>query len=223
MGTFFLVLAITGIATQILLLLLALFEPPLPYCISERLDAPLDSTEFARILAVVSDAHQHADGTLEVLTNGDAFYEAELEAIRSARSHVCLEAYIFQKGDIAARYIAALAERARAGVEVKVVVDAIGSFNTWRSTFRELIDAGGKVCWYTPFRWYNLTRFNNRTHREMLIVDGEVAFVGGAGIADHWYKDRGRDKRWRDTMVRVRGSAVASIHSVFAEIWLHSS
>src|SRR3954447_12207690 len=120
MGTFFLVLAITGIAIQILLLLLALFEPQLPYCISERPDAPLDSSDFARMLAVVSDAHQHADGTLEVLTNGDAFYEAELEAIRSARSHVCLEAYIFQKGAIASRYIAALAERARAGVEVKL-------------------------------------------------------------------------------------------------------
>jgi len=171
----------------------------------------------------VSDAHLYHDAVLHVLTNGDEFYEAELEAIAAARSHICLEAYIFQKGEIASRYIAALTERARNGVEVRLVLDAVGSFNTWRSTFRELIEAGGKVCWYMPFRWYNLARFNNRTHREILIVDGSVGFIGGAGVADHWYKSRGKHKRWRDTMVRVEGNSVTSLQAMFAENWLESS
>jgi cardiolipin synthase len=99
----------------------------------------------------------------------------------------------------------------------------VGSFNTWRRTFRELIAAGGQVRWYAPLRWYNVERFNNRTHREMLIVDGTTAFIGGAGVADHWYKGRGHKTRWRDTMVRVQGRAVNSLQAMFTENWLESS
>lgn len=219
----FLALAVTGIATQLVVIILALFQPGLPYRILEPPSVPLGSNEFGRLLATISDAHLHDDGTLDVLTNGRAFYEAELDAIQSARSHVCIEAYIFQKGEIATRFIEALTERARNGVEIRLVIDAVGSLNTRRSTFRELIAAGGKVCWYMPARWYNITRFNNRTHREMLIVDSTVAFIGGAGIADHWYNGRRRGKPWRDTMIRVHGSAVDSLQSMFAENWLESS
>jgi cardiolipin synthase len=223
MGTFFLVLAISGILIQLLLLLLALFGPGLPYRIHEPPRAPLDSEDFARLLGGLSDSAPHCDTSVQVLTNGDVFYEAELDAIRAATSHVCLEAYIFQKGEIGGRFIEALTERARAGVEVRVVLDAVGSFNTWKHTFRELIDAGGQVRWYMPFRWYNLTSYNNRTHREMLIVDGRVGFLGGAGIADHWYKQRGKNRRWRDTMFRIEGRAATAIQSLFAENWLESS
>jgi cardiolipin synthase A/B len=223
MPTYFLVLAITGIAIQALILILAFFEPGLEYRICEPPPTPIDSDEFSRTLAVLADADPHSDTAVEVLTNGDQFYEAELEAIQSARSHVCLEAYIFQKGEIATRFIKAMTERARAGVKVRIVLDAIGSFNTWRHTFRELIAAGGEVHWYMPFRWYNLMRFNHRTHRELLIVDGTVGFLGGAGIADHWYKTRRKRARWRDTMFRVRGRAVASLQSVFAENWVEAS
>jgi len=222
--TFFLVLAITGIAIQLLLILIAFFQPALPYCIDQTPQETLDSAAFARVVGVLADADPYTDTAIEVLTNGPSFYEAQLDAIAHARRFVCIEAYIFQKGEIATRYIDALTERARAGIEVRVVLDAIGSFNTWPATFRKLLDAGGKVCWYQTFRWYNLPRFNNRTHRELMVVDGEVGFIGGAGIADHWYKDRGPKKRmWRDTMFRVRGRAVASLQSLFAENWVESS
>ena len=223
METFFLVLTVSGVAIQLLLVTLALFEPGLEYCVCETPEQPLDSEEFARMLGALADAEPHRDTRVEVLTNGPEFYEAELVAIRKARSHICLEAYIFQKGDIASQFIAALTERARAGVKVRLVLDAVGSFNTWKHTFRELTDAGGRVCWYMPLRWYNLPRFNNRTHRELLVVDGRVGFIGGAGIADHWYKSRPRHARWRDTMFRVEGRAVASLQSMFAENWLESS
>jgi cardiolipin synthase A/B len=223
MESFFLALAILGIGLQLLLVLLALFEPGLAYRTVEPPSSPVDSSEFARTVAVLSDTWAHSDTAIEVLANGEVFYEAELEAIRGAQSHVCLEAYIFQKGEIANRFLAAMVERARAGVKVRMVLDAVGSLNTWHSTFRELIEAGGEVHWYMPFRWYNLGRFNNRTHRELLIVDSRIGFLGGAGIADHWYRGRGRQKRWRDTMFRVHGSAVASLQAVFAENWLESS
>ncbi len=223
MSALYLILAIFGFLSALLILMLALFEPALPYRMPERPDVPTDSPEFAHLLAVISDAHLYHDGAFDVLTNGDQFYEAELEAIRSARSHISLEAYIFQKGEIANRFIEALTERARAGVEVRLVLDAVGSLNTWPSTFRELTAAGGHVRWYTPLRWYNIARYNNRTHREILIVDGTTAFVGGAGIADHWYKNRGHKHRWRDTVVRIRGRAVDSLQAMFAENWLESS
>jgi cardiolipin synthase len=223
MEAFFLILAVTAIVVQ---LVLALFEPGLEYRIPEPPSVPLHSKRFERLLGVVSDSKLCPENSIEVLTNGDRFYEAELEEIREAQSYVCLEAYIFQKGEVARRFLEALTERARAGVKVRMVLDAVGCLFTQRSLFRELVEAGGEVWWYMPFRWYNLSRFNNRTHRELVIVDGTVAFLGGAGIADHWFKsrgNRGRKKKWRDTMFRVRGPAVACLQSMFAENWLESS
>jgi cardiolipin synthase len=224
MGTFLFVLAMSGIAIQLLLILAALFEPGLPYRIEQLSATPLNSLEFARILGILADSEPQRDTQVEVLTNGPIFYEAELAAIAAAQSHICMEAYIFQKGEIGRRFIAALTERARAGVEVRIVLDALGSFNTWPSTFHDLAAAGGQVRWYMPFRWYNLLHLNNRTHREMIVIDGTVGFLGGAGVADHWYHTRSpKKRRWRDTMFRIRGRAVASMQSLFAENWLESS
>jgi cardiolipin synthase A/B len=224
MQTYLLIFAFAGMAVSLLTFLIAFFHPGLEYRTKITSTPPLDSQEFSRLVALLSDSEAHHGTRVEVLTNGQCFYEAELAEIQHATCHICLEAYIFQRGEIATRFIEALTERARAGVEVRIVLDAIGSLNTSKSMFRELIDAGGQVSWYNAFHWYNLPRLNNRTHRELLIVDGKVGFIGGAGIADHWWKSRGRRHRqWRDTMFRVEGSAVSSLLSMFAENWLESS
>lgn len=217
------VFAIIALAFLALMLVLALFEPGLPYKINAASLAPVASPVFERVLAALADSQIHTGNRVEVLTNGECFYEAELAAIRQARHSINLEAYIFQKGDIARRFVAALAERARAGVRVNLVLDAIGSFATWQSFYRELLEAGGRVHWYHPIRWYTLPRINNRTHRELIIIDGEVGFIGGAGIADHWYKGNERHPRWRDTMFRIEGPAVSALQATFAENWLESS
>jgi cardiolipin synthase A/B len=217
------VLATIAIAFLALMLVLALFEPGLPYKINTTGSVPPDSAAFERVLAALTDAQVHRTNRVEVLTNGDRFYEAELEAIGRAKHSVNIEAYIFQKSEIARRFVTALTERARAGVRVNLVIDAIGSFATRRRFFRELLDAGGRVCWYHPIRWYTLPRINNRTHRELIVIDGEVGFVGGAGIDDHWYKSQGRRTRWRDTMFCVEGPAVTALQATFAENWLESS
>jgi cardiolipin synthase A/B len=217
------VLATIAIAFLALMLILALFEPGLPYKINSAKSLLPDSADFQRVLAALSDTQVHSTNRIEVLTNGDRFYEAELEAIGRARHSVNLEAYIFQKGEIARRFVGALAERARQGVRVNVVIDAIGSFATWQSFYQELLDASGRVCWYHPIRWYTLPRINNRTHRELIVIDGEVGFIGGAGIADHWYKGKHRHPRWRDTMFRVEGPEVTALQATFAENWLESS
>ncbi len=184
---------------------------------------PLNSGEFQRLMELLCDAHLHPKSRIEVLTNGEQFYEAELEAMRKAKHSINLEAYIFQKGKVTRRFLEVLTDRAKAGVQVRLVLDAIGSFASWNSYFADLTAAGGKVQWYHGFRWLNLFRLNNRTHRELLIVDGEVGFIGGAGFGDHWLISRTKMPRWRDTMFRVTGEAVSGLQATFAENWLEAS
>jgi cardiolipin synthase len=183
---------------------------------------PNESEEFLGLVESLVDAKLNRRGTFEVLTNGPSFYPAELEAIRSATKSVNLEAYIFQKSQIGRMYLEAMTERARAGVKVNVVLDAFGSAGATKSFFRPLIDAGGRVAWYNSPAWYRLLRLDNRTHRELLIVDGKVGFIGGAGVGDHWYTGVRGHARWRDTMVRVEGDAVSNLQATFAENWLAS-
>ena len=109
------------------------------------------------------------------------------------------------------------------GVKVNLVIDAVGSAGTSTQLFRGSVDAGGRVARYHPFGWETLARFNNRTHRVLLVIDGRVGFLGGAGFADQWYQDTLRNPRWRDTIVRVEGKAVASLQATFNENWLESS
>jgi cardiolipin synthase len=184
---------------------------------------PIDSPEFLTLFESLVDAKVNHSGDVEVFTNGPNFYPAALEAIRGAQRSVCLEAYIFHKGEIARMYIEALAERARAGVEVNVTIDAFGSVGTRDDFFRPLLDAGGRVRRYNGLRWYRLLYIDNRTHREILVVDGKTAFIGGAGIADQWWKGLKKDPRWRDTVVRIEGEAVPNLQATFAENWLTAS
>jgi cardiolipin synthase len=222
MPHWFLILAIPSVLIVLLLLALVLFEPGLEYKVTPP-PAAIESDAFLCVLGALADAEVHDYTRIEVLTNGDVFYEAELEAIRNAKETINLERYIFAKGDVTRRYIEALAERARAGVKVNVVLDWAGSFATWDSYLKPLRDAGGRVCWYQPVTWSNAKRFNNRTHRELLVVDGRVGFVGGAGVADWWFKPTKEQPQWRDTMFRVRGDMLIGLQTCFAENWLESS
>ena len=104
-----------------------------------------------------------------------------------------------------------------------MIIDAIGALSLTKDYLKQVTDAGGEIYWYHPFRWNTWPRINNRTHRELLVIDGTVGFIGGAGLADHWYKSSDKDPRWRDTMVRVEGGAVTGLQAVFAENWLESS
>jgi cardiolipin synthase len=216
-------LAGIAIAFLLLMLFLALFEPGLRFKIATTPSAPLESEDFLRMIAALTNATIHTNNRVEVLTNGEVFYEAELQAIRNAQHNINIEAYIFQKGKVAGRFIETLIERAGAGVKVNLVIDSIGSFATWDGYLKRLRESGARVERYHPIRWYTLPRVNNRTHRTLIIVDGQVGFLGGAGIADHWLYGRGKSSRWRDTMFRVEGSAVTDLQSTFVENWLEAS
>jgi cardiolipin synthase len=204
------------------LLLLVLFEPSIGYHASASIPEPT-SGAFLRVLGAITGSEVLDAETVEVLTNGKAFYESELAAIRAASKSVHIEAFIFHPSEIGDRFLAALTERAQAGVTVRVVVDAIGSFPTPDRYFAGLRAGGGSVAWYQPIRWYTLKRFNNRTHREIIVVDGTIGFVGGAGIASHWLGGDQGATPWRDTMLRVTGGIVAGLQTAFAENWLEST
>ena len=204
------------------LVLLLLFEPGLPYRVApsrERLDAPA----FVNYLSAIVNARLFAAGELEVLNSGSAIYQAEMAAMHGARKSIHLEVYLFLRGRAGDEVLRCLTERARAGVAVRIVVDRIGSLMTPERYFDELRAAGGRVRWYQPIAWYTLKRFNNRTHRDILIVDGEVAFVGGVGVADYWIGPLGNGLPWRDTMVRVKGDLVRGLQTSFAENWLEAA
>lgn len=221
-STGFLVVAWLAIGGALLVILSGLFGPGLNYKISATNPEDNRSDEFLHTLEALTDAKIHRGTSFSVQTNGDHFYEDELRAIAAAQRSVNLEAYIFQKSEIAQRYVDAMTERARAGVQVNVVLDALGSASTHENFFAEFRKAGGRLTWYNDSRWYKLPQFNHRTHRELLIVDGRIGFIGGAGVADQWYKARPKEPRWRDTMVRVEGEAVPNLQATFAENWLEA-
>ncbi len=219
----FFVFACFCVAVVLFLVFLMLFEPALKYSVTAP-DCAIDSGQFRCLLGAVCDTQVHPRGQVEVLTEGAVFYEAELEAIRQAKQSVHLEAFLFTPGAIAERFVEALTERAMAGVKVRVVLDWIGSFPCPDRYFDNLRQAGGVVAWYQPLRWYTFKRFNNRTHRELLIIDGKIGFIGGAGIANHWMIGDGDGRPpWRDMMCRARGGIVAGLQTTFAENWLEAT
>ena len=215
------VVALGAVLALAALFFLVLFEPGLPYEIRGALPG-CATHESLGLLAALVDVPVLGRSRVEVLTNGAEFYERELEAIRQAERSVHLEAYIFHRSAIADRFVRALAERARAGIKVRIVVDAIGSVETPKRYFDTLAEAGGEIQWYQPIRWYTLKRFNNRTHRELLVLDGRTAFVGGAGIAAWWTTGSDGSPPWRDTMVRVTGPVAAALQTSFVENWLET-
>jgi cardiolipin synthase len=207
-----------GLVFVVWLVMVVFFSPRIDY----RVTTPLrpDSDEYLRVIQATCQAAIHSGNKVEILTNGGQFYPAMRDAILAATSSVNLEVYIYQPGEAADMLSEALLARAKAGVEVRIVVDAIGSRWPLNAEVRKLTAGGCLVHFYQPPSWYRLHRLNNRTHRELLVIDGRVAFTGGAGIADWWLKPSGGKPKWRDTMTRIEGPIVAALQSVFAENWL---
>jgi cardiolipin synthase len=185
--------------------------------------SPVGSQAFLSTVVGLTGQEFIPGNTVDVLENGDAFYPAMLEAIASAEQSVTLEQYIMWAGEVSDRFAAALAERARAGVSVKLLLDAVGSSTLGDRALQVLKDAGCEVAWYNRIHWYTVGRFNNRSHRKTLIVDGRIGFTGGAGIADHWRGDARGTEEWRDTQVRIEGPAVHALQHGFAINWLRTT
>ncbi|WP_295754560.1 phosphatidylserine/phosphatidylglycerophosphate/cardiolipin synthase family protein [Undibacterium sp.] len=201
---------------------LVLAEPGLAYRVN-RAPYDIDSPEFVGLVASLVDVHVFRSSHVEVLSLGTDFYAAELAALRQARHSIHLEAFLFWPSPVANRFLEEMTQRARCGVRVRLVIDAIGSVITPNTYFTALREAGGEVVWYQPLRWYTLKRFNNRTHRELIVIDGKVGFIGGAGIADYWVAEHRPGIPWRDTMLKVTGNLVSGLQASFVENWLEST
>ena len=179
----------------------------------------VDDPEFLATVAGASGTPFIGGNALTLLNNGDAFYPAMLAAIRQAERSITVEAYIYWAGDIGREFADALAGRALNGCKVKLLLDAIGSASIGTEILERLEKGGCQIAWYNPIRWYSIGRFNNRTHRKSLILDGRIAFTGGAGIADHWRGNARGPEEWRDLQVRVEGPGVVPLQTGFAHNW----
>ena len=183
----------------------------------------IDSEVFLDTMAGATGMPFVEGNRVELLNNGDEFYPAMLEALEGAQASITIEAYIYWAGDIGLRFARALAAKAKSGVSVKILLDAVGSASIGSQILETLEGGGCQLAWYNRVRWYTIGRFNHRTHRKSLIVDGRIGFTGGAGIADVWLGDAQDPDHWRDMQIRVEGPAVIPLQTGFAQNWLQTT
>ena len=179
--------------------------------------------EFNRTMANLLGPPLVGGNRVTTLVNGDQIFPPMLEAIRNAESTVNLETYVYWSGAIGHAFSEALSERAISGVQVRVIIDTIGSSNLNQSDVKEMTDAGVHLVKYHPLRWYDFggsSKSSNRTHRKLLIVDGWLAFTGGVGISDDWLGNADSLKHWRDNHYMVEGPAVSQLQAAFVETWM---
>src|SRR3982751_154911 len=158
---------------------------------------------------------------VELLENGDAYFPAMLEAIRGAKQTINFASYIFKSDNIGHQFRDALIERARAGVEVRVLLDGIGSgWSLDNSDVRMMTDAGCKFSYYHPVASWRVDRTNRRSHRRVLVVDGKVGFTGGAAFQDKWSGHAEDEHHWRDTHLRLEGPIVTELQAAFQGHWV---
>jgi cardiolipin synthase len=159
---------------------------------------------------------------LTVLRNGDRIFPAMLAAIDAAERSVDLMTYVYWKGDIAERFAETLSAAARRGVRVRLLIDAVGGLQIEKGLVDRMDEAGVHVEWFRK-PWLNSPlKQNHRCHRKVLVVDEEVAFTGGVGIAEEWCGDARNEGEWRDTHVEIRGPAVDGLTAAFAQNWAES-
>ena len=207
---------VIGVVITAVLLLIAQDQETL------RVESPVAATDtrFPDYVAALVGAPVD-DGHFTPLRNGDEVFPAMLDTIRQARERISLESFIYEDGEVGDRFTRELVDAARRGVTVRVVLDAFGSSLSGESRAR-LESAGVTFVWFNPLRPWTIEETNYRTHRKILVADGDVAFTGGIGIADHWLGGADNPKHWRDTQFKVTGSSVRALESAFYENWLES-
>jgi cardiolipin synthase len=213
------VLVFTAVLTFLVTLVVVNWGPD-----EERLEQPIEhaygvhDAQFARSIGSLLGPPLLDGNAVTELLNGDQIFPAMLAAIRAAEKTICFETYIYWRGEVGRRFTDALAERARAGVRVHVLVDWVGA-KVDEDMLAEMRGAGVEFEFFRPLRWYNLDRINNRTHRKFLVVDGKVGFTGGVGVADHWLGNAQDKDHWRDTHFRLEGPAVTQMQAGFMDNW----
>ena len=181
-----------------------------------------EAPEFVEYIASLVGAPVTEGDRYEALENGDRIYPPMLAAINGAKRRIVFESFIYSDGEISGQFTDALAAAARRGVEVRIVLDAIGASDLPGDRVTQLEDAGVQVRWFNPLHPWQFEETNYRTHRKVTVIDGNVAFIGGVGLADHWRGDARNEEEWRDTHFRVTGPAVHRLEACFYENWIES-
>jgi cardiolipin synthase len=179
--------------------------------------------QFLRTMSGYSNGSISQGNAVQTLVNGDEIFPSMLSEISAAQSSINFETYIYWSGTVGYDFARALAAKSREGVEVRVLIDWVGSLPFDEDLIRIMTSAGVQFVRFRPLHWYTLDRVNNRTHRKLLVVDGRVAFTGGVGIADKWLGDARNVDEWRDTHYHVTGPVVSAFQAAFAENWLEAT
>jgi cardiolipin synthase len=178
--------------------------------------------EFPRYLAALLNTPLVRGNRYVALRNGDEIYPRMIAAIDAAAVRVAFETYNFMAGEAADRFIDALVRAARRGVSVRVIIDTVGAVPP-PAGLREAFEAAGvRLVWFNPVGVWTMEATNNRTHRKLLIVDGETVFTGGVGVADHWLGNARDEREWRDTHFEVTGPVVQALEACFFENWIEA-
>jgi cardiolipin synthase A/B len=174
------------------------------------------------MIAGVTESAVHEGNSATVFQNG-AIFPVMLADIAAAKHSVHLETFVWSEGEVERLFVDALTERARSGVSVRVLTDSLGAINASERELERLKHSGAKVSSYCKPRWWNIGRFNHRTHRKLLVVDGRIGYAFGHGVADEWLGDAEDSKHFRDTGVRLEGPVVHGLQAVFAQNWVEET
>lgn len=178
-----------------------------------------DVHRFRRTLEGLLGVPATEGNRVDILRNGDEIFPAMLDAIRAAERTVDFMTFVYWTGEPAHEFADALTDRARAGVRVRILLDAVGARLMDKGLIDTLEEAGAQLDWFRPPTTWKLWEANHRTHRKILVCDEEVGFTGGVGIAEEWCGDARDETEWRDTHVRVRGPAVDGLRAAFTSDW----
>ncbi|MCC5843367.1 MAG: cardiolipin synthase B [Verrucomicrobia bacterium] len=185
---------------------------------------PVQSEAFERLLEAYAGNRMVDGNSITPLKNGDEIFPAKLDAIAGAEASICLEIYEFWGENVAGRITDALIERAENGVRVHVLLDYFGSIPADPDKFTRMEDAGIELFRWREASWYHSGRFNHRTHRKLMILDGRVGFIGGANMGDDWWKtDGGGRPKYRDNHFKFTGPVVSQLQAAFMDNWLRAA
>lgn len=184
---------------------------------------PVSDPSFFNSALALADPVALEGNKIEILNNGDEYFPAMLTAIRSAQKSISFEAFLYESSSIGTQFREALCERARNGVKVRVLLDGIGSGSAFKKEDEQAFRDGGCLfAYFHPTHSWKINTLNHRTHRRILVIDGKVAFTGGAGFADRWKGNAAHPENWRDIHARLEGPIVGRMQSAFQKHWIKS-
>lgn len=174
------------------------------------------------LIAGLTESTVHEGNAARLFQDG-ALFPAMLADIAAATHSVHLETFVWSAGKVETSFVDALSAKARDGVKVRVLIDCLGASRASAAELERLERSGVQLARYCKPRWWNFGRFNHRTHRKLLVVDGRIGYTFGHGVADQWLGNGTDPQHWRDTGVRLEGPVVHALQSVFAQNWVEET